>query len=120
MSSPRHLKTPTPVVLPGSINKVNKVFKCELINSIQFSGPGGHEALIRGVPPGSNPGHPYETQAWKLRRALVAKEEEAMARKAGSPGGGGSMGARYYGDPVPTISPLDYVKNRIAEVSFVK
>ncbi|KAI5695968.1 hypothetical protein M8J76_008920 [Diaphorina citri] len=52
----------------------------------------------------------YEQQAWKLRRALQQKEEEAH-RKQSSPGAGG----RYYGDPVP-ISPLDYVKNRIAEV----
>ncbi|KAL1453913.1 hypothetical protein WDU94_010216, partial [Cyamophila willieti] len=54
---------------------------------------------------------PYETQAWKLRRAL-AKEEEHQHHHRNPPPPGG----RYYGDPVPTMSPLDYVKNRIAEV----
>lgn len=79
--------------------------------------------------------HPYqgfEPQAWKLRRALQHKEidqgqaqaqahvqtrekneERNIVRIAGqlSP----SSRSRYYSEPV-SLSPLDYVKNRIAEV----
>lgn len=71
----------------------------------------------------------FEPQAWKLRRALQQKElvdqaqvhaqvrekneDRNIVRIAGqlSP----SSRSRYYSEPV-SLSPLDYVKNRIAEV----
>lgn len=69
----------------------------------------------------------YEPQAWKLRRALQQKEldqsqalrekndERNIVRMAGSPSPT-SRGVRYYDPPTVSLSPLDYVKNRIVEV----
>lgn len=79
-------------------------------------------------PPSRHPQYQsFEPQAWKLRRALQHKEldqaqaqarekseERNIVRMAGPPSP--SSRPRYYPEPPVPLSPLDYVKNRIAEV----
>lgn len=78
-------------------------------------------------PPARHQYHSFETQAWKLRRALQQKEldqaqaqsrekseERNIVRIVGPPSP--TLRPRYYPEPPVPLSPLDYVKNRIAEV----
>uniref|UniRef100_A0A1B6DW30 Nuclear receptor corepressor 1 n=1 Tax=Clastoptera arizonana TaxID=38151 RepID=A0A1B6DW30_9HEMI len=71
--------------------------------------------------------HSYEPQSWKLRRTFQQKEmeqaqqaqsrekseERNIVRIVGPPS---PNRPRYYPEPPVPLSPLDYVKNRIAEV----
>lgn len=55
----------------------------------------------------------YDPHAWKLRRALQPKDEQPQIREKTED----RNIVRYYPEPpVSSLSPLDYVKNRIAEV----
>uniref|UniRef100_A0A8D8UCU2 Nuclear receptor corepressor 1 n=1 Tax=Cacopsylla melanoneura TaxID=428564 RepID=A0A8D8UCU2_9HEMI len=127
----------------GKVSPATASIMSRAQGGLKLSSPGGDkpppgqmtlneqiESMMRhgGPPPGPHnlTASPYETQAWKLRRALAKEEEQHHQhhRKQGSspagmqssPGPPQGVGPRYYGDPVPTMSPLDYVKNRIAEV----
>uniref|UniRef100_A0A0A9YWS2 Nuclear receptor corepressor 1 n=2 Tax=Lygus hesperus TaxID=30085 RepID=A0A0A9YWS2_LYGHE len=54
----------------------------------------------------------YEPQTWKLRRALQSKDVEPPMHEKPEE----HVNRGYYADPPVPLSPLDYVKNRIAEV----
>ncbi|KAF6215833.1 hypothetical protein GE061_000168 [Apolygus lucorum] len=54
----------------------------------------------------------YEPQTWKLRRALQSKDVETPMHEKPEE----HVNRGYYADPPVPLSPLDYVKNRIAEV----
>ncbi|KAL1129783.1 hypothetical protein AAG570_012727 [Ranatra chinensis] len=72
------------------------------------------EVFSISAPQGSRPSayQGFDPQTWKLRRALQHKEVESLGRDKTEE----RNIVRYYPEPPVPLSPLDYVKNRIAEV----
>lgn len=112
-------KTPSP--LDQSNGKVSPAGSSSMVGRSQLCSPDSKTISVNdhldSMLSRNTPNAYEQQQAWKLRRALQQKDEEVQRSQSHVLKLTGQMSPknRYYGDPA-SISPLEYMKSRIAEV----